>query len=95
MKKFSFKTIIIPNGPLSNNSLTNYSTQVYRRVDWVFGIGYGDDYDKAREMIMKLIEEDKRILKEPAEPFFKTPKLSMSIFLISFNDLASGVKINS
>ena len=72
------KTIIIPNGPLSNNSLTNYSTQVFRRVDWVFGIEYGDDYDKASEMIMKLIAEDNRILKEPAEPFIALGALADS-----------------
>mgnify|MGYP002639448316 CR=1 FL=1 len=63
------KTIIIPNGPLSNGSLTNFSTQDVRRVDWTFGIGYGDNYDVAREMIMGFIKDDKRILNEPAEPF--------------------------
>lgn len=64
-----FKTIIIPNGVLSNGSLTNFSTQEFRRVEWTFGIGYGDNYDTARNMIMKFITEDNRILNEPAEPF--------------------------
>ncbi len=63
------KTILIPNGPLSNGSLTNFSTQEVRRVDWTFGIAYGDSYDIAREMIMGFIKEDNRILNEPAEPF--------------------------
>ncbi len=63
------KTIIIPNGPLSNGSMTNFSTQEFRRVDWTFGIGYGDDYDTAKNMIMGFIKEDKRILDKPAEPF--------------------------
>ncbi len=63
------KTIIIPNGPLSNGSLTNFSTQDVRRVEWSFGIGYGDDYDTARNMILGFINEDNRILNEPAEPF--------------------------
>ncbi len=72
------KTIIIPNGPLSNSSLTNFSTQDFRRVDWTFGIGYGDDYDKAKEMITKLISEDKRILNEPAEPFIALSALADS-----------------
>lgn len=64
-----FKTIIIPNGALSNGSLTNFSTQEFRRVDWVFGIGYGNNYDDARNMIMEFIKEDNRILNEPAMPF--------------------------
>jgi small conductance mechanosensitive channel len=60
------KTIIIPNGGLSNSSMTNYSTEETRRVDWTFGIGYGDDADKARSVITKLCNDDPRILKEPA-----------------------------
>jgi len=38
------KTIIIPNGGLSTGSLTNFSTEPNRRVDWSFSIAYGDDY---------------------------------------------------
>ena len=63
------KTVILPNGGLSNGSLINYSTQNVRRVDWTFGIGYGDDYDVAKEMILGFIKEDKRILDKPAKPF--------------------------
>ena len=37
------KIIIIPNGQLANSTLTNYSTETTRRVDWPFGIGYGDN----------------------------------------------------
>jgi small conductance mechanosensitive channel len=59
------KTIIIPNGGLSNSSMTNYSTEPLRRVDWTFGIGYGDSVKKAREVIAKLAAEDDRILKDP------------------------------
>ncbi|MEQ9148290.1 MAG: mechanosensitive ion channel [Cytophagales bacterium] len=60
------KTIILPNGGLSTSSMTNYSTEPERRVDWTIGIGYGDDADKAKTLIKKLLEEDERILKEPA-----------------------------
>jgi len=72
------KTIIIPNGPLSNGSLTNYSTQDSRRIEWTFGIGYGDNYDVARDMIMGLIKEDNRILNDPAEPFIVLGELADS-----------------
>jgi small conductance mechanosensitive channel len=60
------KTIIIPNSPIATGSLTNYTMQPTRRVDMTFGIGYSDDIDKAREVIMKIIEGDDRIQKEPA-----------------------------
>ncbi len=62
------KTIIIPNGGLSTDSLVNYSTEPQRRVDWAFGIGYGDDYEKAKAVLLDLINQDSRILKDP-EPF--------------------------
>lgn len=71
------KTIIIPNGPLATNSLTNYSAQPTRRVDWTFGIGYGDDVDKAYEVLKRLISADDRILNDP-EPFFAVKELADS-----------------
>lgn len=60
------KTIILPNGPLSNGSLINYSTQEQRRVDFVFGIGYGDDVNKAKSIIADILSSDERVLKDPA-----------------------------
>jgi len=65
MKTPDNKTIIIPNGGLSTSSMINYSTEATRRVDWTIGIGYGDDVDKAREVIKRLCDEDSRILKDP------------------------------
>lgn len=59
------KTIIIPNGGLSTGSMVNFSTEPTRRVDWTFGIGYGDDADKAQEVIKGLLVQDSRILKDP------------------------------
>ncbi len=60
------KTILIPNGGLSTGIINNYSKENSRRVDWTFGIGYGDDYDKAKATIAQLLERDGRIFKEPA-----------------------------
>lgn len=71
------KTIIIPNGGLSTSSMVNFSTEEQRRVDWTFGIGYGDDVDKAKEVIKKLCDEDSRILKDP-EVFIAVSELGDS-----------------
>lgn len=60
------KIIIIPNGGLSTGITKNYSKEEMRRVDWEFGIAYGDNYDTAKEVIEKLLASDERILKEPA-----------------------------
>ncbi len=44
------KTIIIPNSKISSDNITNYSSKPIRRVDMVFGIGYNDDIDKAKDI---------------------------------------------
>lgn len=62
------KLVIIPNGPLSTGALTNYSFETTRRVDWTFGIAYGDDVENLKKAINDFIDEDAQILKDPA-PF--------------------------
>lgn len=71
------KHIIIPNGGLSTSSMVNFSVEETRRVDWTVGIGYGDSTEKAREVIGKLISDDKRILQDPA-PFVAVSELGDS-----------------
>ena len=60
------KIIIIPNGGLSTGLMKNYSREATRRVDWEFGIAYGDDYKKAKAVIARLLDADGRVLKDPA-----------------------------
>ena len=71
------KTIIIPNGGLATGSMTNYSTEPKRRVDWTFGVAYGDDADKTRTVLRTLIDADTRILQDP-EPFIAVSSLGDS-----------------
>ncbi|MCQ2224926.1 MAG: mechanosensitive ion channel [Paludibacteraceae bacterium] len=71
------KTIIVPNGGLSTGIITNYSKEDTRRVDWVFSVAYGDDYDKAKAVIADLLAADKRVLKDP-EPFVALNALNCS-----------------
>ena len=59
------KTIIIPNGAVSNSAITNFSAQATRRVDIIFSIGYDDDLRQAKDILRDLIEADERILKDP------------------------------
>ncbi len=71
------KTIIIPNAPLSTDAMVNYSTEATRRVDHVFGIGYDDDIDQAKALILQIIGRDNRILSDP-EPFVAVSELADS-----------------
>lgn len=59
------KTIIIPNGGLSTGIINNYSKEGRRRVDWTFGIAYGNDYDKAKSILQDLLKNDSRVSDTP------------------------------
>jgi len=59
------KVVIIPNGGLSTGAMTNYTKEETRRVDFVFGIGYDDDIDKARNIIIEVANKNELIMKDP------------------------------
>jgi len=71
------KLIIIPNGPLSTDALINFSAEPTRRVDWTYGIAYGDDLENFKKAINDFIAEDPRILQDPA-PFIGLSELAGS-----------------
>ena len=60
------KTVIVPNAPISTKSLINFTAQGTLRVDLSVGIGYSDDIKKAKNIIMNVLENDERILEDPA-----------------------------
>ncbi|KAA1247503.1 mechanosensitive ion channel family protein [Aquimarina sp. RZ0] len=60
------KEAIIPNGTLSNGNIINYTSQGTLRVDLTIGIGYGDDIKKAKDVIMKALTDNPKVLKDPA-----------------------------
>ena len=56
------KSILIPNGALSTGSITNWSREQYRRVDWTVSISYGDDVERASAVILAILNSDPAIL---------------------------------
>ncbi len=82
------KTIIIPNGGLSTGTMTNYSKADTRRVDWTFAIAYGENYDKAKEIIGKLVKEDARV------PLPLNGSRITSFFFIPENSIAFSTKLS-
>ena len=59
------KRIFIPNGVLSSGVMVNYSHEETRRIEWMIGIEYDEDFDRVRSAIESLLESDERILKTP------------------------------
>ncbi|MDD3039124.1 mechanosensitive ion channel domain-containing protein [Bacteroides sp.] len=71
------KIIYIPNGALSNGVVINYSHQLTRRVEWIIGVDYGEDYEKVARIVNDVLDTDKRILSDPA-PFVALHALDAS-----------------
>ena len=59
------KTVIVPNGNLSNGIITNYNRQPTRKVVFDVGVDYEADLQKVREVLLALAD-DPRVLKQPA-----------------------------
>lgn len=58
------KLNIIPNGTLSNASLTNVTAFDTRRVDFEFGISYNSDISKAKDILIRCASEHNMVMKE-------------------------------
>ena len=70
------KQVIIPNGQVAADTITNYTAKDERRVDMVFGVGYDDDLKVARDVLTRVCSEHPKVLKEPA----------LNIFVLNLGD---------
>ena len=61
--------VIVPNSQMWNTPISNYSYNETRRLDLVFGIGYGDDIDHALRVLNEIVTADARSLSDPAALF--------------------------
>lgn len=66
MRSGDNREIIIPNGQIYSGTIVNYSARDTRRIDLVFGIGYDDDIARARQIMEEILQQDERILADPA-----------------------------
>jgi len=71
------RVIMVPNGVLSNNIIINYSRAKTRFAEWTFSIGYDDNIEQARNLIIDEIFSDVRVLNK-AKPFIWVADLADS-----------------
>jgi small conductance mechanosensitive channel len=64
------KLVIIPNGQVGSDTITNYTANEQRRVDLVFGVGYDDDLKVARSVLETICKEHELVLDDPATNIF-------------------------
>ncbi len=77
------KKIIVPNGLVTNNVITNISGQDIRGVELTFGISYSDDIDKAKEIILKVGKDCEYILPDPQQKVFVGELADSSVNLVT------------
>jgi len=65
LETFQNKTSIIPNGTITANKIVNYTTKGNLRVDMPFGIRYGTDINKAKQIVLEVLNNDSNVLKDP------------------------------
>jgi len=58
--------VVVPNGAIWGGVITNITGKSTRRVDLVFGVGYGDDLAKTEETLKEILEQHEKVLKDPA-----------------------------
>lgn len=77
MHSFDNVGIVMPNSNVWGSKIMNYTKFDIRRVDMEFGIGYGDDMEKAKKLIVEILDQDERVLKDP-EPLIAVATLGDS-----------------
>ena len=64
------KRVIIPNGQVAADTITNYTALDQRRVDLVIGVSYDDDLKTARSVLTRICAEHPKVLDDPATQVF-------------------------
>jgi len=79
------RTVYIPNGGLSTNVIVNYNNQKNRRVEWVFTVAYGSDFEQVKRIVLDILQSDSRIFSDPAP----------DIVLKSLDESSIGVQVRA
>jgi small conductance mechanosensitive channel len=83
------KTITLPNGNMANSNIINYSRQGTRRLDMRFGVSYGTDAEKVKQVLAEIAESDDRVLKDK-EPLIRMVEMGDSSVDYNFRVWVNG-----
>lgn len=75
------QVIVLPNGNLSNNTITNATAAEYRRMDIVVGISYDADLKRAKEVLQQVLEDDEKVVKDKDKMVFVSELAASSVNL--------------
>ena len=69
IKTIDHQRLIIPNNKIWGDTINNISAEHFRRVDMIFGIGYGDDIRKAESVLTEILQAHPAVLKDEAHQY--------------------------
>lgn len=79
---FDNKAVYIPNGQISSSTLINYTEEKIRRLDLTFSISYSDDFEKAKSILLSILQNHELALSEP-KPIVRVSAHSSSSIIIA------------
>jgi len=82
LKTADNRTVILPNGPLSNGTVVNLTQEKSRRVEVALGIAYGASVEEARRALLAVMTADVRVLKDPVPEVLVTALGDSSVNLL-------------
>ncbi|MCM1392297.1 MAG: mechanosensitive ion channel, partial [Ruminococcus sp.] len=77
------KRIVIPNSHLTKNQIVNFSAEDNRRVDLIYSIGYNDDIEKAKSVILEVAHTNQLVLDDPDAVVYVKSHSASSIDLLT------------
>jgi small conductance mechanosensitive channel len=81
LQGFDGTVMVLPNMKVYGEKITNYFTTPTRRIELVFGIGYGDDLTQAKEIVLDIMRADSRVLTFPEPGVWLTELADSSVNL--------------
>jgi small conductance mechanosensitive channel len=78
LRTYDARKIIVPNTELATKSLVNHFNLPQRRIAIQIGVAYGESVDKAKEVLLKVANDNPQVLQEPKPPFATLEKFGES-----------------
>ncbi|MFN3306537.1 MAG: mechanosensitive ion channel family protein [Candidatus Kapaibacteriota bacterium] len=79
MRTFQGEFVRIPNELVFTSPITNLTENIARRVDYIIGIRYSDDFEKAKEVVLKFLDAEEYVLVVPKPEVFVEEFASSSV----------------
>ncbi len=82
MRTLDNRLIVLPNSLITTAPIINFTAKPHRRIDIPVGVGYDDDLKQAKDILLKIAQDDARVLRDPAPSVIVSRLSESSVDLI-------------